>query len=148
MTSPLFLILSFLHSLILSLISPPMHYQIQTPLAPQTPAFLSQAIAAQGLIFVAGQIHVTPEGTMIEGSVEDKMRQIMQNIQVILQSGGSDLNQVVKATVYVTDMAQMPKLNEVYPTYFSEPFPAREAVCVKELPRGATIEISVIAVKE
>ena len=115
--------------------------------APKAPAFLSQAIASNGFVFVAGQIHSTPDGKVTDGSTEEKMSQIMKNIAAILKSAGAALNDIVKVTIYVTDMAQMPELNEVYPTYFEEPYPAREAVCVKELPLGATIEISVIASK-
>jgi 2-iminobutanoate/2-iminopropanoate deaminase len=69
----------------------------------------------------------------------------MKNIQAILNAAGAGLDSIVKVTVYVTDMAVMPELNKIYPNYFSKPLPAREAVCVKELPNGASIEISVIA---
>lgn len=122
-----------------------MKHQIKTADAPKADHILSQAIASNGLIFVAGQIHSTSEGDIIEGSVEEKMAQIMQNIEAILKAADTTLDDVVKVTIYVTDMAQMPELNKVYPTYFTEPYPAREAMCVKELPLGATIEISVIA---
>jgi 2-iminobutanoate/2-iminopropanoate deaminase len=116
--------------------------------APSAPAFLSQAISAGGFIFVAGQVHSTSDGQIIEGSTKEKLDQIMKNIAAVLKSAGATINDVVKATIYVTDMAQMPEINETYPTYFQEPYPAREAVCVKQLPLGATIEISVIAAKE
>lgn len=124
-----------------------MKTKIETDKAPSANAFLSQAIATDNLIFVAGQIHSTPDGQVVGTTVAEKVKQIMQNISEILKAAGSDLNNIVKVTVYVTDMSQMKELNEVYPTYFSEPYPAREAVCVKELPLGATIEISVIAFK-
>ena len=84
---------------------------------------------------------------MVEGSVKDKMEQIMQNISAILKAADATLDDIVKVVIYVTDMAQVPELNEVYPTYFNEPFPVREAVCVQALPLGATIEISVVAAK-
>ena len=71
----------------------------------------------------------------------------MQNISEILKSAGATLDNIVKVVIYVTDMAQMSELNEVYPTYFNKPFPVREAVCVQALPLGATIEISVVAEK-
>lgn len=124
-----------------------MNYRVATDGAPKVDALLSQAIRANGLIFVAGQIHNTVDGKMVEGTVEDKLAQIMKNISAILNAAGATLNDIVKATIYVTDMAQMPALNAVYPTYFSGPLPAREALCVKELPLGATIEVSVIAAK-
>lgn len=69
----------------------------------------------------------------------------MTNVNAILEAAGAGLNDIVKATIYVTDMSLLPELNEAYPSYFEEPFPAREAVCVKELPLGASIEISVVA---
>lgn len=124
-----------------------MNYRVATDGAPKAEALLSQAIEANGLIFVAGQIHNTVDGKMIEGTVEDKLAQIMNNISAILNAAGATLNDIVKVTIYVTDMAQMPALNAVYPTYFNGPLPAREALCVKELPLGATIEVSVIAAK-
>lgn len=71
----------------------------------------------------------------------------MKNISAILAAADATLDDVVKVTIYVTDMSFMPELNKAYPAYFNEPFPAREAVCVKELPMGASIEISAIASK-
>jgi 2-iminobutanoate/2-iminopropanoate deaminase len=118
---------------------------IQTHDAPDAPGILSQAVTAGGFIFVAGQVHVTADGTLVDDTTEDQVRQIMENIAAILRAGNAGLEDIVKATVYVTDMSLMPELNRVYPTFFSSPLPAREAVCVKELPLGASIEISVIA---
>jgi 2-iminobutanoate/2-iminopropanoate deaminase len=118
---------------------------ITTDGAPNAPAFLSQAIESNGMIFVSGQIHNLPDGTLVEGTTEEKLALVMGNIEEILSTAGTTFADIVKATIYVTDMAQMPDINKLYPAYFSEPFPAREAVCVKELPLGATIEISVIA---
>lgn len=121
--------------------------QVSTEKAPNAPHILSQAIEANGTIFVAGQIHNKSDGSIVEGSVKDKLAQIMQNISEILKAADAALKDAVKVTIYVTDMSQMPELNEEYPKYFTEPFPAREAVCVKDLPLGATIEISVVAAK-
>ena len=115
-----------------------------TPEAPDAP-FLSQAIISNGTIYVSGQIHGKPDGSMVEGTVKEKLDQIMQNIKAILGAADATLNDIVKVVIYVTDMGQMPELNEAYPTYFKEPFPVREAVCVQALPLGATIEISVVA---
>lgn len=114
--------------------------------APDAP-FLSQAIISNGTIYVSGQIHSKSDGSIVEGSVKEKLDQIMHNISEILKAADATLNDVVKVVIYVTDMAQMPELNEAYPGYFTEPFPVREAVCVQALPLGATIEISVIASK-
>lgn len=114
--------------------------------APDAP-FLSQAIISNGTIYVSGQIYSKSDGSIVEGSVKEKLDQIMQNISEILKAADATLKDVVKVVIYVTDMAQMPELNEAYPGYFTEPFPVREAVCVQALPLGATIEISVIASK-
>lgn len=111
------------------------------------PGILSQAIDTGSLVFVSGQISITNDGVVLAGSVEEKIAQIMSNISAILGAADLSLDSIVKATVYVTDLAQMPDLNKFYPTYFSAPYPAREAICVKELPLGATIEISVIAAR-
>lgn len=124
-----------------------MNKAIKTDGAPQAPAVLSQAIEANGLVFVAGQVHNMPDGTMVTDSVAAKLEQIMSNCQQILATAESSLDDVVNVTIYVTDMAQMPELNENYAQYFSEPLPARAAVCVKELPLGATIEIVMVAAK-
>lgn len=124
-----------------------MKERVATDNAPKADHILSQGIISNGNIYVAGQIHGKPDGTIVGGSVEEKLAQIMQNITAILEAADATLSDVVKVVIYVTDMSQMPELNEVYPAYFSEPYPVREAVCVKELPLGANIEISVIATR-
>ncbi len=106
---------------------------------------LSQAIIAGGLIFVSGQVHANPDLTLVEGATAEKVDRIMKNIATILGAANASLDDIVKVVIYVTDMAVMPELNDVYPTYFKQPLPVREAVCVKALPLGATIEFSVIA---
>ena len=123
-----------------------MKQSVTTTDAPDAP-FLSQAIVSNGTIYVSGQIHSKADGTLIDGSVKEKVDQIMQNLASILKATDATLDDIVKVVIYVTDMAQIPELNEVYPTYFKEPFPVREAVCVQALPLGATIEISVVATK-
>jgi 2-iminobutanoate/2-iminopropanoate deaminase len=124
-----------------------MKSKISTDNAPIADQILSQGIISNDNIYVSGQIHNKSDGTLVEGSVEEKVGQIMQNISEILKAGGANLDDIVKVVIYVTDMAQMPELNEVYPKYFTDPYPAREAVCVKALPLGATIEMSVVASK-
>lgn len=108
---------------------------------------LSQAIEANGTVFVSGQIHADKDWELHGESVKEKLDVIFENIRLILEAAELSLDEIVKATVYVTDMTQMPELNKHYPSYFSDVLPAREAVCVKELPLGATIEISVIAAR-
>jgi 2-iminobutanoate/2-iminopropanoate deaminase len=121
-----------------------MKQPVSTNEAPGAP-FLSQALISNGTIYVSGQIHSLPDNTLVGNTTEEKVAQIMKNIEAILKSAGSDLNDIVKVVIYVTDMSVMPDLNKVYPTYFTEPFPVREAVCVNALPLGASIEISVVA---
>lgn len=125
----------------------PMKTGSNTKDAPSAPHILSQAITANGFVFVAGQVHVKPDNTLVEGTTKEKVTQIMQNIEVILAAAESTLNDIVKVVIYVTDMALIPELNDVYPAFFSEPYPVREAICVKALPLGASIEISVVAAK-
>lgn len=122
-----------------------MKTQVVAPNAQSAPKLLSQALISNGFVFTAGLIHVTPDGKLVEGSVEDKLNQVMKNLSEVLKAANVDFNNVVKVTIYVTDISILPKLNESYITYFSEPFPVREAVCVKELPLGASIEISMVA---
>jgi len=124
-----------------------MKQEIKTDKAQSAKGLLSQALISGDFIFTAGFIHMTPDGKMVEGTTEEKFRQVMTNIEEVLMAAGAELNDIVKATIYVTDMSIMSDLNKLYVTYFKEPFPVREAVCVKELPLGASIEISVIATK-
>lgn len=107
----------------------------------------SQAIIADNLIFTSGQIYLTPEGKLLEGTLEEQIHQTMKNLQAILQEAGVSFSNVVKSTIYVTDMSIYGKINEIYGSYFSAPYPAREVVCVKELPLGVKVEISMVAVK-
>lgn len=123
-----------------------MKQSITIPDAPDAP-FLSQAIVSNGLIFVSGQIHALPDNTLVGETTEEKLAQIMKNIAAILAAADATLDDVVKLTIYVTDMSMMPELNKAYPSYFTDPYPAREAVCVKALPLDASIEISVVASK-
>jgi 2-iminobutanoate/2-iminopropanoate deaminase len=113
--------------------------------APKAQHILSQGLAVGNTVYVSGQVHVKPDNSLVVGTVEEKINQIMNNIKAILSEAGAGLDDIVKVVVYVTDMSIMTELNEAYPNYFSVPFPVREAVCVKELPLGADIEISVIA---
>jgi 2-iminobutanoate/2-iminopropanoate deaminase len=125
-----------------------MKQEIKTDKAQSAKGLLSQAVVSNGLIFTSGFIHVSPDGEMVEGSTEDKFKQVMSNIEEVLKAGGADLNDILKATIYVTDISILGDLNKLYVTYFEEPYPVREAVCVKDLPLGASIEISVIARKD
>jgi len=107
----------------------------------------SQAIVAGNFVFTQGSICLTPEGKMLEGTIEEQMHQIMKNLQAILEAAGVTFADVAKTTIYVTDMSLYKAVNSVYGSYVSDPYPARETVCVKELPLGAKVEISMIAMK-
>lgn len=119
--------------------------EIKTGKAQNAPGLLSQARVAKGFIFTSGFIHLTPNGKLIDGSTEDKFEQVMKNIKEVIKAAGADLDDIIKVTIYITDISILPKLNKLYIAYFNKPYPVREAVCVKELPLGASIEISVIA---
>ena len=118
---------------------------LSTNNAPKAEHILSQGLIVGSTVYVSGQVHVNPDNSLVAGSVAEKIDQIMSNIKSILSEADASLDDIVKVVVYVTDMSIMPELNKAYPNYFSVPFPVREAVCVKELPLGADIEISVIA---
>ncbi len=88
-----------------------MKTKIETTEAPQAPGLLSQAVVSNGTIYIAGQIHNTTDGKLIEGSTEEKVHQIMKNLAAILKEAGADFSHVLKVNVYVIDMAELPKLN-------------------------------------
>jgi len=108
----------------------------------------SQAIAAGGFVFVAGQIPIDPStGELVSGGIKAQTRQVMEYIGAILTEAGIDFDNVVKASLFLTDMQDFAQVNEVYGTYFTGKFPARETVQVAALPRNVNVEISVIAIK-
>jgi len=108
---------------------------------------ISQFIEKNGLVFTSGQIYMTPEGKLLEGSVEERAHQVMKNLEKVLTDAGVTFKEVVKSTIYVTSMDIYEDVSKVYGEYVKEPYPARETVCVSKLPAGATIEISMIAVR-
>lgn len=121
---------------------------IHTEKAPAAIGPYSQAIEANGMVFASGQIPVDPAtGQFVEGGIKEQTRQSLTNAQAILQQAGTDLQHVVKTTVYLSDIANFVAMNEVYAQFFNEPYPARSAVAVKDLPKGALVEIEVLAVK-
>ena len=122
-----------------------MKKEISTSQAVSSPGVLSQAIDIGSLVFVSGQINLNTEGKLVGETVKEKIAQIMKNIEAILYAADLPLDSIVKATIFVTDMTQMPEINTCYSTYFKGVLPAREAIGVQALPLGATIEISTIA---
>jgi 2-iminobutanoate/2-iminopropanoate deaminase len=104
------------------------------------------AIEADGTLYLSGQIHIDPEkGGLVEGSIGDQTRQCLENLKAVLNAAGYDFGHLVKTTVFLTDMADFPAMNEVYATYMVEPFPARSTIQVAALPLGARVEIEAIA---
>ena len=121
---------------------------ISTTKAPAAIGPYSQAIEANGFVYASGQLPIDPTtGQFPEGGIKEQTRQSLTNAQNILMEAGIDLSHVVKTTVFLSDIANFAAMNEVYAEFFSEPFPARSAVAVKDLPKGALVEIEVIAVK-
>jgi 2-iminobutanoate/2-iminopropanoate deaminase len=120
---------------------------IETQKAPSPIGPYSQAILANGFIFVSGQIPVDPiTGIMASGGVAEQTRQVIKNIAAILESAGSGLEKIVKTTVFLADLEDFPSFNSVYAEFFSEDAPARATVEVARLPKNALVEIEVIAV--
>jgi 2-iminobutanoate/2-iminopropanoate deaminase len=123
-----------------------MRQAVSTPAAPAAIGPYSQAIKAGNLLFLSGQIPLDPAtGNLVEGDVEAQTRQVFQNIGEILQAGGTSFDAVVTATVYLADMNDFARVNEIYATYFSSPAPARATVQVARLPKDCKVEIQVIA---
>ncbi len=119
---------------------------IETKNAPAAVGPYSQAIKLGDFLFLSGQIGLNPAtGQLVEGGVEAQAGQIFKNIQAILETAGAGLNNIVKATVFLKDMGDFKKVNEIYARHFEKPYPARSAVAVKELPLSVDIEIEVIA---
>ena len=107
----------------------------------------SKAIEAGGMVFVSGQLPINAEtGEMAQGA-QAQTRQSLENIKHILEEAGLTMGDVVKTTVFLEDMSLFGEMNEVYATYFEAPFPARSAVAVDALPKGASVEIECIAVR-
>jgi 2-iminobutanoate/2-iminopropanoate deaminase len=122
---------------------------IHTEKAPAAIGPYSQAVdSGASLVFVSGQLPIDPAtGAFPEGGVAEQTRQSLTNARAILQAAGLDLGNVVKTTVFLADMADFGAMNEVYAQFFAAPFPARSAVAVKDLPKGARVEIECIAAR-
>lgn len=121
---------------------------LHTEKAPAAIGPYSQAIEVNGFVFASGQIPINPAtGEMVEGGIQEQTRQALTNASEVMKAAGVDLSHVVKTTVFLSDMNDFAAMNEVYATFFSAPFPARSAVAVKTLPKGALVEVECIAVK-
>ena len=119
---------------------------VHTDRAPKVIGPYTQAVKANGFVYTAGQIPIDPStGNIVDGGVTEQTRQVLENLKAVLQAAGSSLEQVVKATVFLKQMADFAAMNEVYAEYLSDAKPARSTVAVAELPRGALVEIEAVA---
>lgn len=127
-----------------------MKTKVETTEAPKATGPFSQGVFignANTMLFTSGQIYLTTEGKLLVGTIEEQTHQVLRNLQNILKKANFSFKDVVKTTIYVTDMSVYGKINEVYGSYFSDPYPGREVVCVKALPLGANLEMSMVAIK-
>lgn len=122
--------------------------QISTQNAPAAIGPYSQAIEVNGFVYASGQLPIDPAtGAFPEGGVKEQTRQSILNVKAILEEAGLALSKVVKTTVYLADMGDFAVMNEVYSQFFAQPFPARSAIAVKALPKGALVEVEVVAAR-
>ena len=119
---------------------------IRTTKAPSAIGPYSQAIQVGHIIYTSGQIPIDPAtGSFVEGGIKEQTRQSLLNVKAILEEAGLTMGNVVKTTVFMADMNDFADMNAVYAEFFAEPYPARSAVAVKTLPKGALVEIEVVA---
>jgi 2-iminobutanoate/2-iminopropanoate deaminase len=120
---------------------------VSTTNAPAAIGPYSQAVGIGGLLFTSGQIPLRPDGSLVEGDVEAQTRQVLANLAAVLEAGGSSLDQVVKCTVFLSDMNDFAAVNAVYAEAFESEPPARSAVEVARLPRDVMVEIEAVALR-
>jgi len=118
---------------------------ISTKNAPQAIGPYSQAIAANGFLFISGQLGVTPSGEFAGADVKSQTQRSLQNLRAILSEAGLSFENAVKTTIFLADIADFAAVNEIYAEFFNEPYPARSTVAVKTLPKGGLVEIELIA---
>lgn len=126
-----------------------MRSAVRTKEAPEAIGPYSQAVVAEGgrLVFTAGQIPMDPEsGEIVDGGIEEQTRRALENVRAVLEAAGSDLDHAVKTTVFLKDMADFPRMNAVYETFFKGIPPARSAVEVARLPKDVSVEVECVAV--
>jgi 2-iminobutanoate/2-iminopropanoate deaminase len=119
---------------------------INTPDAPAPIGPYNQAVKTANMLFISGQIALVPStGDLITDNITSETVQVMKNLAAILSTAGTDFSSVVKTTIFLSDMSLFAEVNEVYGSYFTSDFPARETVAVRGLPKGVNVEISMIA---
>lgn len=125
-----------------------MNTVINTTDAPAPIGPYSQAVIANGFLFLSGQVAINPEtGELTQSSINEETHQVMRNIKAVLLEASYEFDDVVKTTIFLSDMNLFAEVNEVYGSYFDKTFPARETVAVKGLPKGVNVEISMTAYK-
>ena len=123
------------------------HVPISTDQAPAAIGTYTQAVRVDGTVYLSGQIGLDPKSmTIVDGGVDAQVRRVLENLRAVARASGGDLGNVVKLTVYLTDMASFPVVNAAMAEYFREPYPARAAGGVASLPRGAAVEMDAIMV--
>jgi 2-iminobutanoate/2-iminopropanoate deaminase len=120
---------------------------ISTTNAPAAIGPYAQAIEAGNLIFTSGQIPLRPDGTLVEGGITEQVKQVLANLDAVLKAAGVDRKNVVKSTIYLTNLADFETVNAIYGEFFGDHKPARTTIQVAALPKGAKVEIEMIALK-
>lgn len=118
---------------------------VQTADAPAAIGPYSQAVTFGNLVVTSGQIPLTPDGQLVQGGITEQTEQVLQNLRAVLHAAGTDLQRVVKTTVFLADMNEFADMNAVYERHFPAPSPARSTVQVARLPRDVRVEIEVLA---
>jgi 2-iminobutanoate/2-iminopropanoate deaminase len=118
---------------------------INSDKAPGAVGPYSQALAGANLIFTSGQLPIDPATKALPEDIREQTTAALTNLRNVLEAGGSDLGKVLKTTVYLADIKDFPAVNEIYATFFGQPFPARSCFAVKDLPLGAKVEIEAVA---
>ena len=122
---------------------------INTTKAPAPIGPYNQAVLVNDVLYISGQIAINPQtNELVLTSVEEETHQVMNNLKAVLSEAGCSFNNIVKTTIFLSDMSLFPRVNEIYGSYFTSDFPARETVAVAGLPKGVNVEISAIACKE
>lgn len=117
---------------------------INTNKAPEALGPYSHAMVVNNLVFTSGQIPLDTEGNIVSSDVKEQTKQVLENLSVVLEEAGSDLNSVVKATIFISDMNEFQQINEVYGSYFNEHQPARSCVEVSRLPKDVKVEVELV----